>query len=189
MTILTRAPTADEITAARSQLARPKRCRMRQGFKAILRRLARRPLPGQPGRTWLNLVEEVALRYGVTPVDMVRRRRYRSVSRARHEAWIALRELGYSYHEVARAWDVDHTTVMGACGAKARARRTRRSPVRLVVVHRVTGYELRLLRGAKKLRVLGARCADGRWLFDALHARSLAAVLPAIESRARQEAA
>jgi hypothetical protein len=158
--------------------------------------LAARTLPAAPGaapRSWLDLAADVAREVGVE-IRASLRSRQKTFAKARHLAWIKLRGFGYSFPEIGAGWGVDHTTVMSACGTTKRSvvrSQRARFPVRLVVVGMGTARkELRLLRGGKTLDVLGSRTGGGRWLLDALHARRLAAVLPAIERRCtRREAA
>lgn len=158
--------------------------------------LEQRVLPTPVGvlpRTWLDLATDTAREMGVD-VRASLRGRQKTLAKARHHAWIALRGLGYSYPEIADGWGVDHTTVMSGCGCIKRTRTKAarlRLPVRLVLVRLgAARQEIHLLRGAHKLDVLGSRMSCGKWLFDAIHARRLMAVLPSIEARcARREAA
>lgn len=75
--------------------------------------LASRVLPD--GRTWLDVATEACRVEGVRLRDSVLGSRLRPNAHARHRAWAELyRDAStcYSYHQIADAWDVDHTTVM-----------------------------------------------------------------------------
>jgi hypothetical protein len=66
-------------------------------------------------RDLLEFVRDVCIRFGAALVDVMSRDRHMSIARARHECWTALRdhsERSFSYPDIARMWDVDHTTVM-----------------------------------------------------------------------------
>ena len=85
------------------------------------------PVGGRGGpclsdRTRDRIVGEVAALRGVTPADILGQGRARVYSRPRQEAMHRLRELGYSFPEIARGLNrLDHTTVIqGVRAHKAR---------------------------------------------------------------------
>lgn len=57
------------------------------------------------------LVRSTALERHVTLFEVCGRQRTRQVVAARHEAWKRLYRLGFSYPEIGRLFDVDHTSV------------------------------------------------------------------------------
>lgn len=73
--------------------------------------LAARLLPGS-WLTWLDLVEQTTREAGADLDDVLWGRRLAAAVRARQHAWGALRGAGYSYPTIARAWGMDHATVM-----------------------------------------------------------------------------
>lgn len=60
-------------------------------------------------------IEQVAATHGVHTADLMGRSKSRSVARARQEAMVRVRALGYSLPEVGRIFGRDHTTVVHAC--------------------------------------------------------------------------
>lgn len=71
----------------------------------ILKELRRRGLD--------EIVERHALTRNVTVMEVVGRRRYKNIAAARHGVWRELRlAKRLSFPEIARLFDVDHTTVM-----------------------------------------------------------------------------
>jgi len=62
-----------------------------------------------------SIVEQVASAHHVPVVDLMGRSKSRSVARARQEAMVRVRALGYSFPEVGRIFGRDHTTVVHAC--------------------------------------------------------------------------
>jgi chromosomal replication initiation ATPase DnaA len=74
-------------------------------------------------RDLLELAREVCARRGVLLRDLCGDARSRSVSRARQELWWRIRhhpERHYSYSEIARLFDRDHTTVLAGIEAHRR---------------------------------------------------------------------
>jgi hypothetical protein len=59
------------------------------------------------------IVREVCDAHGVSPQDVLRRLRRRYVANARQHIWFRIRyELGWSYSDIGRRFDRDHTTIM-----------------------------------------------------------------------------
>lgn len=73
---------------------------------SIEQELARRDL--------LGLVEAIARAHHVTMGELLGRRRYAHIIRARHAAWVELRRMGWSFPAIAALWGVDHTSVIHA---------------------------------------------------------------------------
>lgn len=63
-------------------------------------------------RGLLETVRARALARHVTLEEVCGRVRTRQVVRARHDAWKALYELGFSYPEIGRLFDVGHMSVL-----------------------------------------------------------------------------
>ena len=61
---------------------------------------------------YLETAVRVAHEQGFSLADIREHRRNRSVVRARNEMWLALRELGATYQEIASITDHDHSTVI-----------------------------------------------------------------------------
>lgn len=59
-----------------------------------------------------EVVAQVAHKHGLAPKDILSASRTAPIVRARHECWRRLRERGWSYPAIARAFDRDHTTVL-----------------------------------------------------------------------------
>jgi chromosomal replication initiation ATPase DnaA len=79
---------------------------------SLAARLLARTLPDDD-RTWLDIVEEAATTEGALLADVLSGSRRRSPARARHRAWAKIHELSsVSIAEIARAFDVHHTTVL-----------------------------------------------------------------------------
>lgn len=54
--------------------------------------------------------------------EMLGAGRSKSVAAARHRLWNTILSYGFSYNEIAVLFDVNHATVMAACGAKRKRR-------------------------------------------------------------------
>jgi len=76
-------------------------------------------------RDLLTLVDEVCNRRGVTRDEVCGRARSKAVSYARQEVWWRIRyhpERNYSYPEIARLFDRDHSTIIaGICAHERRS--------------------------------------------------------------------
>jgi len=75
-------------------------------YKEILEALEERGL--------LEASRDIANSHHATMFEVCGRTRYSTIVRARHAIWLYLRTLGFSYPEIARIWDVDHTSVLSA---------------------------------------------------------------------------
>jgi chromosomal replication initiation ATPase DnaA len=62
----------------------------------------------------LELVQEVCDARMLVLDDVCGRRRFKASVAGRHECWWHLRQMGFSYPQIASWWDVDHTTVLEA---------------------------------------------------------------------------
>ena len=63
-------------------------------------------------RGLLFLLDEICRQHHVSREEITGRNRTRSVSLARHDLWQRLRELGFSYVEIGRLFERNHTTVL-----------------------------------------------------------------------------
>lgn len=63
-------------------------------------------------RDLLGLLDDVCRAHHVTRSDVCSRNRSRAVANARHEVWWRLRSLAFSYVEIGRLFDRNHTTVL-----------------------------------------------------------------------------
>lgn len=57
-------------------------------------------------------VDACAKHFGVKPEDVMGRQRYPEIVAARHTAWALLRRRGMGLSQIARAFGVDHTSVL-----------------------------------------------------------------------------
>lgn len=75
-----------------------------------------KPLYRIAAERWKDVLEEVAEKHGLTVTEMLARRRAKPIVHARQEAcWRLVKELGYSYPQVARRCNYyDHTTALHA---------------------------------------------------------------------------
>lgn len=65
------------------------------------------------GRTWLDVVTESVATEGADLDHVLAGARHKSSARARHRAWAVIRsKTSASLHEIAKAFGVDHTTVL-----------------------------------------------------------------------------
>lgn len=74
-------------------------------------------------RGLLELVDHVCVRRGVTQEELCGRHRTQAVTAARHELWWLIRhhpQRRYSYSEIARLVQRDHTTVLHGIAAHER---------------------------------------------------------------------
>lgn len=78
-----------------------------------------RPLPWKPHQELIA----AARAYGVSCEDILGRSRSKTIARARHALWRALRAHGWSYPEIARYTGHDHSSVMYGCSAENRSKR------------------------------------------------------------------
>jgi chromosomal replication initiation ATPase DnaA len=69
-------------------------------------------------RGLLALIEGIARAHHVTVAELIGRRRLSHIVKARHSAWLALRQRGWSYPAIGWLFGVDHTSVMSACRRK-----------------------------------------------------------------------
>ena len=60
------------------------------------------------------IVQHEAVTAGLMPVMLFHHIRSPTYVRARRAVWVRLRELGWSYPEIGRAFGYDHTTVLNA---------------------------------------------------------------------------
>lgn len=82
-------------------------------LERVLDRLESRGLRG--------LVDSACAETGISITEVIGRRRFASITRARHMLWFWLyRETGLSYPEIGRIFEVDHTTVLAAVHKIAR---------------------------------------------------------------------
>lgn len=63
-------------------------------------------------RTFMEVVKETAEITGVDVQDIIGRRRFRHMVRARQRAMWALHRRGYSYSAIGRRWGMTHWNVM-----------------------------------------------------------------------------
>lgn len=70
------------------------------------------PLRQVSQRTFMEVVSETALETGVDPQDILGRRRFKNVVRARQRAMWTLHSRGYSYSAIARRWGMTHWNIM-----------------------------------------------------------------------------
>lgn len=56
----------------------------------------------------------ICKKYGVELLDVVSDKRTPMFVRARSECWVHLRNQGFSFPEIGKMWDRDHTTVLSA---------------------------------------------------------------------------
>jgi chromosomal replication initiation ATPase DnaA len=78
-------------------------------------------------RDLLDAIDEVCRRRHVTRDDLCGRRRTRAATSARQEIWWLLRhhpELHFSFADIGRLFDRDHTTIMAGVCAHERRRGT-----------------------------------------------------------------
>ncbi len=63
----------------------------------------------------LEVAEDICRNYGVRLGDVVQRDRHKSIVAARFAIWYAMRhhpDRCYSWHDIARLWGCDHTSVI-----------------------------------------------------------------------------
>lgn len=65
-------------------------------------------------RGLLDHVKAVVKEHHVLLDEVLGRARTAQVAAARRECWIHMKELGFSYPEIGRIWNRDHSTVMHA---------------------------------------------------------------------------
>ena len=65
-------------------------------------------------RGLLEHVKHVTKEHHVLLDEVLGRERTAQVAAARRECWIHMKELGFSYPEIGRIWNRDHSTVMKA---------------------------------------------------------------------------
>ncbi len=62
-----------------------------------------------------DLLDDVARMTGVSRAELVGPSRLKTITAARHHAMRCMRDLGYSFPEIGRAFNRDHTTAISAC--------------------------------------------------------------------------
>lgn len=70
------------------------------------------PLRQVSQRTFMEVVNETSHETGVDQQDILGRRRFKNIVRARQRAMWTLHRRGYSYSAIARRWGMTHWTVM-----------------------------------------------------------------------------
>jgi chromosomal replication initiation ATPase DnaA len=86
---------------------------------------SRRVIENLRTRGLLEVVDAVCALRGVTRTEVCGRRRTRAIALARHELWWCLREhleRFYSFPEIARLFECDHSTVLYGVAAHERRR-------------------------------------------------------------------
>lgn len=74
------------------------------------------PIAPQPRRLGIHIIREVACEHGVTVSDILSQSRKYPIAAARHDAMKRIRaELKYSYPQIGRMFDRDHSSVIWAC--------------------------------------------------------------------------
>jgi chromosomal replication initiation ATPase DnaA len=63
-------------------------------------------------RTFLEVIAETAQLTGVEAADIIGRRRFRHMVRARQRAMWSLHRRGYGYTAIGRRWGMTHWTIM-----------------------------------------------------------------------------
>jgi chromosomal replication initiation ATPase DnaA len=79
-------------------------------------------------QTFAQLAARVANRHGIAVRLMLSPQRYKHLVAARAELYAGLRAMGWSYPDIGRACDRDHTSIMYALGACANKERRRKVP-------------------------------------------------------------
>lgn len=70
------------------------------------------------GEMLRDTIDLTALSYGVRKSDILGTSRSRELVQARREIWKHLREQGWSYPRIGRAFNRDHTTILHGVRAK-----------------------------------------------------------------------
>ena len=74
------------------------------------------PIPPQPRRYGKQIIAEVAKQHRVAVADILGQSRKAYIVAARREAMQRIRnELGYSYPQIGRIFDRDHSSIIWAC--------------------------------------------------------------------------
>ena len=74
-----------------------------------------------------RILAEVATEAGLTIDEIKSRTRKRDIVRPRQLSWIKMREAGFTFHQIANFFDMDHSTIVdGVKRIKAERRKVKR---------------------------------------------------------------
>lgn len=73
-------------------------------------------------RGLLEQCRAIALKHNVLMKEICSRARTKRISEARRKVWKHLHKIGFSFPEIGRLFDRDHTTVVSVCDHRRRGR-------------------------------------------------------------------